>query len=54
LTAPVEESAAPEVDGQPALFADTDSPYDSRTKAEVWFDSAETERKAGFAAWNDK
>jgi len=36
------------------LFHDTDSPYYSRTKAEVWFDSAETARKAGFAAWNDK
>jgi hypothetical protein len=36
------------------LFHDTDSPYYSRTKAEVWFDSAETARKAGFAAWNDR
>ncbi|RJS47514.1 hypothetical protein D4739_15710 [Nocardioides cavernaquae] len=36
------------------LFHDTDSPYYSRTKAEVWFDSVETARKAGFAAWNDK
>jgi hypothetical protein len=36
------------------LFHDTDSPYYSRTKAEVWFDSSETARRAGFAAWNDK
>lgn len=34
------------------LFDTTDSPYYSRTRAEVWFRSAADAESAGFTAWN--
>ncbi|CRK60111.1 LSU ribosomal protein L4p (L1e) [Alloactinosynnema sp. L-07] len=34
------------------LFHTTDSPYYTRTKAEVWFKAAADAEKAGFTAWN--
>ncbi|WP_436492478.1 sunset domain-containing protein [Actinokineospora sp. HUAS TT18] len=34
------------------LFHTTDSPYYTRTKAEVWFKTAADAERAGFTAWN--
>ncbi|KGN36221.1 hypothetical protein N803_04995, partial [Knoellia subterranea KCTC 19937] len=36
------------------LFHTQDSPYYGRTKAEVWFDTEESARGAGFVRWDEK
>ena len=36
------------------LFHTEDSPYYGRTKAEVWFDTEDAARGAGFVRWNEK
>ncbi|RZS40759.1 hypothetical protein EV193_10372 [Herbihabitans rhizosphaerae] len=36
------------------LFHTTDSPYYTRTVAEVWFKTADDAEKAGFTAWNKR
>ncbi|MBA3606231.1 MAG: F0F1 ATP synthase subunit gamma [Acidimicrobiia bacterium] len=36
------------------LFHTTDSPWYGRTKAEVWFDSEDSARAAGFTRWDER
>lgn len=36
------------------LFHTQDSPYHGRTKAEIWFDSEEAARGAGFVRWDER
>ena len=40
--------------GDSMLFHGPDSPYYNRTKAEVWFDTAERAEAAGFTGWTRK
>lgn len=60
-------SAAPNLDGSPPsseyrikaspsvmLYHTPDSPDFGRTRAEVWFRSAEDAERAGFVAWNQR
>ena len=59
-------SAAPTADGTPPvghpikgnessmLFHTYESPYYARTRADVWFDTEESARAAGFSRWDER
>jgi len=57
--APLADGSAPDasytIKGivQSMLFHTPESPYFGRARAEVWFDSEETARAAGFARWDE-
>ena len=56
---PAEDGSGPEGwdikgNADSMLFHTTDSPYHGRTKADVWFDSEDSARAAGFTRWDER
>jgi hypothetical protein len=50
------EAPAPDIKGNEAtmLFHTTESPYYARVRADVWFESEDEARAAGYSRWDER